>query len=755
MFAYRADVLMASGNCSYPNRIELTDEASLRELVVKDYVCAQYKSNYRSNDNFIGSDCLALDCDNDHSENPEDWVSPKDLKDWFPGVKIFIHYSRSNMKEKNGSKARPRFHALFPIEYTADKEAYRDLKKKVNAYCPYFDKQALDAARFFYGTENPEVEVIEGDINLNEFLDEEEFDAHFGEKIPSGSRNSTMSRFAAKILKKYGDTEEAHDLFLEEAEKCDPPLEDGELNTIWGSALRFFEKICKEGDYIPPDQFNDDNSYKPDDYSDVGQAEVLAKYFSSELRYSPQTHFIKFRKYYWEESEPGSQASAQELTRRQLKEAKRLIAQTHKKLRETGTLKILGSASKAKAEGLMSDDQRAALADYDDAMRYLAFVIKRRDSKNITATLKECRPMLEINVSDLDSDPFLLNTPNATYDLRLGLAGARDHKSEDFITKITSVSPSNKGKKQWTDFLETVFSGDKDLIEYVQLICGLAAIGKVYIEALIISYGEGGNGKSTFWNAIAKVFGLYYGNISADTLTVGCKRNVKPEMAEVKGKRLLIASESQEGARLNDSTVKQLCSTDDIFAEKKYKDPFSFKPCHTLVLYTNHLPRVSASDDGIWRRLIVIPFRNKLTGKGDIKNYGEILYENCGEYILSWIIEGAQKVISLDFTIPVPKVVQDAIDEYKEQNDWFHHFIADKCEVDPSFKESSNALYTAYRLYCTENNEFTRSTTDFYEALERNKFKRLTSKRKKYFIGLRLKPDGGDFDDETEPILTK
>ncbi len=69
-----------------------------------------------------------------------------------------------------------------------------------------------------------------------------------------------------------------------------------------------------------------------------------------------------------------------------------------------------------------------------------------------------------------------------------------------------------------------------------------------------------------------------------------------------------MAAESQEGARLNDSIVKQLCSTDAIFAEKKYKDPFSFIPSHTLVLYTNHLPKVSASDDGIWRRLIVIPF---------------------------------------------------------------------------------------------------------------------------------------------------
>ena len=141
----------------------------------------------------------------------------------------------------------------------------------------------------------------------------------------------------------------------------------------------------------------------------------------------------------------------------------------------------------------------------------------------------------------------------------------------------------------------------------------------------MISYGAGSNGKSTFWNSIAGALGSYSGNISADTLTVGCKRNVKPELAEAKGKRLLIAAELEEGMRLNTSTVKQLCSTDEIFAEKKYKDPFSFKPSHTLVLYTNHLPKVGAMDDGIWRRLIVIPFNAKIEGKSDVKNYSEHL----------------------------------------------------------------------------------------------------------------------------------
>ena len=417
------------------------------------------------------------------------------------------------------------------------------------------------------------------------------------------------------------------------------------------------------------------------------------------------------------------------------------------KLKNTGAQTILDSTSKTKAEQLMNDQQMEAYQDFLAAKAYQAFTIKRRDSKNITSTLKESHPILEISPRDLDADPFALCTPEATFDLRKGMAGAREHSPEDFITKITSVSPSQKGQQIWLDCLDLIFQGDQSLIDYVQMICGLAAIGKVYVEALIIAYGDGRNGKSTFWNAVSRVLGLYSGNISADTLTVGCRRNIKPEMAEVKGKRLLIAAEMQEGSRLNDSTVKQLCSTDDVFAEKKYKDPFSFKPCHTLVLYTNHLPRVSASDDGIWRRLIVIPFSAKITGKSDIKNYGEYLFDNAGESILAWVIEGAKKVIELDYQIPVPESVKKAIDEYRSQNDWSGHFLTDMCEVDASYKESSSALYQAYRNYSMDCNEYIRSTADFYFALEKAGFERIKIHNKRYFKGLRLRADDGTDED--------
>lgn len=739
------------GNCSYPNKHIITDLESFKAAVSHDYVCAEYKNNYRNGENFIGTDCLPVDCDNDHSENPNDWVMPADVLEAFPGVTIAIHYSRSNMREKNGKAARPKFHVLFPINHMTDAVAYSNMKKLVNMVFPYFDTNALDAARFFFGTTNTEVELYEGSINLTEFF-EEDFDANLPSRgtpvvIHEGSRNATMSRFAGRVIKKYGDTEEAYQAFLEQAAKCEPPLEDKELSTIWHSAQKFFARVSQQEGYVSPETYNTDVSYKPEDYSDVGQAEVLAKHFSGELRYSPATHFIRYNEHYWQETEPGAQAVAHELTRRQLSEATANLYEAVRKLESNGGQDVLKNTSKSKAEAIMNPAQMEAYHEYLEAQAYHKFVLHRRDSKNITSTLKESRPMLEISPRDLDNNPFLLCTPAATYDLRKGLDGAQDHNPEDFITKITTVSPGNKGDQIWRDCLNLIFCNDQELINYVQMICGLAAIGQVFLEALIIAYGSGRNGKSTFWNAIARVLGLYSGNISADTLTVGCRRNVKPEMAETKGKRLLIAAEMQEGARLNDSTVKQLCSTDDIFAEKKYKDPFSFTPCHTLVLYTNHLPRVSASDDGIWRRLIVIPFNAKIEGKSDVKNFGDYLYNNAGESILSWIIEGAKKVIDAEYKVKLPVCVQNAIDEYRSQNDWFTHFLEDKCEVGSAYREGSNSLYQAYRAYCLDTNEYVRSTTDFYFALEKAGFTKFIISGRKFIKGLRLKVDNGDFED--------
>ncbi|MBQ3371747.1 MAG: DNA primase, partial [Oscillospiraceae bacterium] len=269
----------------------------------------------------------------------------------------------------------------------------------------------------------------------------------------------------------------------------------------------------------------------------------------------------------------------------------------------------------------------------------------------------------------------------------------------------------------------------------------LCAIGDVYQEAITISYGVGSNGKSTFWNSIAGAMGSYSGMISADALTVGCRRNVKPELAEVKGKRVLIAAELEEGMRLSTSIVKQLSSTDEIEGEKKYKDPFKFKPTHTLVLYTNHLPKVGAMDTGIWRRLIVIPFNATIMGNSEIKNYSKYLLDNAGPYIVKWIIEGAQKAIAANFKLVLPQCVKDAIAKYKSDNDWMSHFLDECCEQGADYEERSGELYTNYRAFCTQSGEYCRSTTEFYAALDQRGFVRRKRSKGVFVCGLRLAAD--------------
>ena len=207
----------------------------------------------------------------------------------------------------------------------------------------------------------------------------------------------------------------------------------------------------------------------------------------------------------------------------------------------------------------------------------------------------------------------------------------------------------------------------------------------------------------------------------------------------MRGQRLVIAAELEEGTRLNTATVKQMCSTDEVYAEKKYKDPFSFVPSHTLVLYTNHLPKVGAIDAGTWRRLIVVPFNARITGSSDIKNYAEYLYENAGPAILAWMIEGAKRVIDMGFHIALPPVVEAAIAKYREENDWLTHFVTDNCEVGVGYTARSGAVYQAYRSYCADTGEFFRSTAEFYAALEMAGYGRKRTRDANLITGLRLR----------------
>lgn len=263
MKLYSSKSRQVAQNKYYPHKKEIHSSDDLAEVVAYDHVAASFKDNCRGNANFIQSDCSMFDVDNTHSDNPTEWVTPADLQEAFPGVGFYVCYSRNHMKAKGDKAPRPKFHVYFPDRVFDGGEEYAAHKQRVCAYFTAFDPNAKDAARFFFGVECPQVEYFNGDILLYDFMKtipigKQDSKAHGNrEIIPQGSRNTTMRRFALSKLTHLGDASgEAYQLFLQEATKCVPLLEDKELDSIWKGAMKFYCSTVKvDPNYIAPENY--------------------------------------------------------------------------------------------------------------------------------------------------------------------------------------------------------------------------------------------------------------------------------------------------------------------------------------------------------------------------------------------------------------------------------------------------------------------------------------------------------------------
>lgn len=736
-----------ASNTIYPHQQAITNAQELEQAVRYDHVCGQFQNNQRTIANFIKADCLIMDCDNDHSDDPTTWINPANIANYFDDVSYAITFSRNNMKAKHHKAPRPKFHIYFPITEITNAKTYAELKHEIQEYFPYFDDNALDAARFVFGVPSTKAIWHDGSQNVDQFMVTQRYFEQQGVgAIHEGQRNATLSHFAGRIIMRLGNTAEAQQAFQEEAAKCDPPLSKQELKTIWNSAIKFGQRMASQKGYIPPEEYNQPNDeLQPADYSDTGESYVFVNNCKNRVCYTNQSGFMWFDGKVWQESEPLALGEVQRFTDKQLADAQLRVTQSYQAIQNNGVAKAFQTMGKTKASRTFNDEQQAALKNYENDKAYEAFILKERSTRGINGILTNSRPKLVKEINEFDADPFLLNTPIGPFNLKKGMHGQQDIQASKLITKSASCIPGNQGMDLWQEALKTFFCNDQALINYVQEIVGLVAIGQVYLEALIIAYGSGRNGKSTFWNTIANVLGTYTGHLSADALTTGVHRNVKPEMAEVKGKRLIISAELEEGKRLNTSIVKQLCSTDEIYAEKKYMKPFSFTPSHTIVLYTNYLPHVGGNDEGIWRRLIVIPFKATIAKRNDIKNYAQYLTEKAGPAVLQWIIEGAQRIIQQNYQLTTPVAVTKAVRAYHADNDWLGHFLNENCELDPSYEQKSGDLYQKYREYCQGIGEYIRSTTDFYTALKNAGFPRQHKQNGRFIKGLRLKVEADEF----------
>jgi hypothetical protein len=248
---YTADCTGNEKNTIYPREIRITSEETMKNAAAYDHVCASYQRSHRSNEDFIKSDVISMDCDNDHSEIPDEWITPEMLTEALSDVEMVFVFSRNHNKVKKNKAARPKFHVFFPVKEISSAAEYTNIKKQIHEIFPFFDSKALDAAHFYFGSDG-DILWQEGSMSITDYLAL----MKSSKSIPQGSRNATMSQYAGRILKRLGNTEEAKRLFLEQADLCEPPLDKIELRTIWQSAVKFYKKVSSSPDYVAPDKYN-------------------------------------------------------------------------------------------------------------------------------------------------------------------------------------------------------------------------------------------------------------------------------------------------------------------------------------------------------------------------------------------------------------------------------------------------------------------------------------------------------------------
>ena len=333
-----------------------------------------------------------------------------------------------------------------------------------------------------------------------------------------------------------------------------------------------------------------------------------------------------------------------------------------------------------------------------------------------------------------DADPWLLNTPSATIDLRNGLS--RPRRPDDYLTKVTGVSPDKSCSiAQWRRFLDHVTGGNAELIAFIQRMAGYSLTGLTREHALFFLYGTGANGKTTLLDAITSCAGAYHKTAPIETFTDSKNDRHPTELAGLHGARLVTATETEEGRQWAESKIKVLTGGDKIAARFMRQDFFEFTPQFKLVIAGNHKPGLRSVDEAIRRRLHLIPFTVTIPpNQRDAELPNKLEDERAG--ILAWMIQGC-----LDWQargLCPPTVVTDATAAYLEAEDAIAAWMDDCCERNAQAWESASRLFESWSAWAVKSGEQIGSMKRFSERLDTRGIASHRKKNGRGFVGLRL-----------------
>ena len=377
-----------------------------------------------------------------------------------------------------------------------------------------------------------------------------------------------------------------------------------------------------------------------------------------------------------------------------------------------------GEIDRRAKDTVLSIYQEAAQCPEEQSRRNLAGWAQRSESRTQLKHMEELARTEEaviVRAHELDRGDYLLSCLNGTLNLRTG--EFRNSDRADLCTRLCHINYDPRSEcPRWDSFLQEITRDQPELMTYIQACIGYALTGDVSEHCMFFLVGTGLNGKSTFAEVIASMFGDY-GQTADPSLLLDKRDTVPNDVARLTGVRFVSAVETGADKKLAVTLVKRLTGGDTITARFLHKEFFEFKPHFKLFVATNHLPTIKDGETAIWRRLKVIPFDAVISPeKVDKKLLGKLKTELPG--ILNWAIRGTK--IWLEQGLGEPAAVKRATAAYRAEMDKIAQFLNEVCMLQAGMKAKAGALYEEYKGWCYRNG---------YEAASQNELGRYLAQK--------------------------
>jgi putative DNA primase/helicase len=388
--------------------------------------------------------------------------------------------------------------------------------------------------------------------------------------------------------------------------------------------------------------------------------------------------------------------------------------------------------------------------DESESTALLAHIKTSLNTGRLKAAVEQAHTWEGISVAPerLDADAWLLNCTNGTLDLRTG--ELRPQRQTDLLTRCLPIAYDPEARcSAWITFLEKVMRGSAELIVFLQHALGYSLTGSTREQCFFLLHGPTKTGKSTFLHIAKALLGPYGTQAEMSTFLHKDRPEVRNDLADLAGMRLVCAIETDEGKRLAEALIKQLTGgTDTIKARFLFEEYFEYRPQFKVFLATNHKPKVNPSDDAIWERIRLVPFVVQIPKEERDKELETKLRAELPG-ILAWAVRGCL-AWQRDNSLREPAAVVEATQGYRDEMDTVAQFLEECCITGPAdvAKVKASLLASAYQAWCKRTGTMPLANRAFIKALEDRGYTRQLRHANQYYwhgFGL-VSPEGRDDD---------